>query len=407
MNLLQLSLALLTITEICLAAPQLLPFQGHLTSAAGEVVPDGSKVVQFRIYDTPVSGSAIWAGEVHKLSVNQGLVNTVLGTKTAFSETYAGGSKVTFSEPLYVEVTVDADDDGTITAADPPLLPRQILLPANFARVAHSVRSASGQEIISSSGSITGEAIKADSINPESLRGIPVSKLTPDDGEGGLTSAHIGMGAITPSELANNSVESRHLRNGAIITEDIGQGQITEAKITPEGFTGALIKPSTIVPDRIDRDLAFLWDEKPFNADGGSSVSGIQTRELNQSSILGNSISLTGNQFTLLPGTYLVRADAPASQTSRHQIYLQNISTEGVQLSGTSQMCSPGGNDENRSFLDGLIEISTETVFEIRHYTRNSNAVDGLGRSIGSDDVSSTPVDRPSIYTRVYIERLK
>jgi len=65
------------------AAPKMLPFQGHLTQSNGDAVDDGTKVVQFKIYDAPVSGNAVWAGEVHKLSVNKGLVNTILGTKTA------------------------------------------------------------------------------------------------------------------------------------------------------------------------------------------------------------------------------------------------------------------------------------------------------------------------------------
>jgi len=131
---------------------RLLPFQGYLASPSGEVVVTDTKVIQFKFYDSPVSGTTVWTGEIHKLSVNNGLVNTVLGTKTAFPNTYGENNKVTFSEPLYVEITVDANSDGQITAADPPLLPRQILLPANFAHVAQSVRATTGEEVISPNG---------------------------------------------------------------------------------------------------------------------------------------------------------------------------------------------------------------------------------------------------------------
>ncbi len=135
------------------AAPKLLPFQGHLTNAEGEVVDGEAKIVQFKIYDAPVSGNAIWAGEVHKLSVNQGLVNTLLGTKTAFPDRYGPGEgTVMFSQPLYLEITVDAQEPGTdghgeINAADPPLLPRQVILPAVHAKTADQATNADHAQV--------------------------------------------------------------------------------------------------------------------------------------------------------------------------------------------------------------------------------------------------------------------
>src|SRR5688572_2598665 len=60
---------------------KLLPFQGRLTDASGNGLADGAKVVEFKMYDAPTGGSVKWAGEVHKLSVNGGLVNTMLGSK--------------------------------------------------------------------------------------------------------------------------------------------------------------------------------------------------------------------------------------------------------------------------------------------------------------------------------------
>jgi microcystin-dependent protein len=109
------------------AETRLLPFQGRLTDANGNAIADGVKVVQFKIYDAPVGGRAVWNGEVHKLSVNEGLVNTLLGTK-------ADLNAVDFDQNLYLELTIDANDDGEITPADPPLLPRQSIIPAFFAK---------------------------------------------------------------------------------------------------------------------------------------------------------------------------------------------------------------------------------------------------------------------------------
>ena len=67
------------------APPRLLPFQGRLTDASGVPVADGAKVVQFKISDAPTGGTAVWNGEVQKVTVNGGLVSTLLGRKADLS----------------------------------------------------------------------------------------------------------------------------------------------------------------------------------------------------------------------------------------------------------------------------------------------------------------------------------
>ena len=120
------------------AATKLLPFQGVLSDSNGDVISD-ARIVQFRLYDAPVGGEAVWAGEVHRLSVNEGLVNAVLGTKV----TLAG---VDFAVTRYLEITVDANDDNQIDPSDPPLLPRQIVLPPVFAQEAGNSRTLQGHD---------------------------------------------------------------------------------------------------------------------------------------------------------------------------------------------------------------------------------------------------------------------
>ena len=83
----------------------------------------------------PRGGTAVWQGEVHKLSVNNGLISTVLGSKASL----AG---IDFNRALYLEITTDANNDNSITLADPPLLPRQSIIPTVFAIEAASARTA-------------------------------------------------------------------------------------------------------------------------------------------------------------------------------------------------------------------------------------------------------------------------
>src|SRR5437667_9928571 len=63
-------------------APKLLPFQGRLTDQNGNAVSNGVRLVQFKIYDVPTGGTPVCAGELHRTTVNGGLVNLLLGTQT-------------------------------------------------------------------------------------------------------------------------------------------------------------------------------------------------------------------------------------------------------------------------------------------------------------------------------------
>lgn len=123
--------------------PLLLPFQGHLTTTDGKAMEDGIRTVQFHMFDAPIAGNKVWAGEVHRLSINSGLVNTVLGTRVTIPRQY-GLSVPMFSRPLYLEIIVDSDANETIDSADPPLLPRQVIFPSLFASEAGNAQTLKG-----------------------------------------------------------------------------------------------------------------------------------------------------------------------------------------------------------------------------------------------------------------------
>jgi len=195
------------------AATKLLPFQGHLTDAAGVAISSDVRVVQFKIYDSPVGGSAVWVGEVHKLSVNDGLVNTILGTKTSLEG-------VDFSSPLYLELTVDADESETITAADPPLLPRQIVLPTVFAVDSGNSSKLNGYDWTPLFGAndptgpfdpekIGDLSISASKLELQSISAAQIATNT-------ITSSLIEAKAITPSLIADGAVNSNHIAPFAI-----------------------------------------------------------------------------------------------------------------------------------------------------------------------------------------------
>jgi len=53
-----------SVANVSAQAPKLLPFQGRLTDQNGIALNNGVRLVQFKIYDAPVGGQAVWNGEV-------------------------------------------------------------------------------------------------------------------------------------------------------------------------------------------------------------------------------------------------------------------------------------------------------------------------------------------------------
>jgi microcystin-dependent protein len=213
---------------------KLLPFQGRLTDASGNAVADGAKVVEFKMYDAPTGGSVKWAGEVHKLSVNGGLVNTMLGSK-------AGLGSVDFSTATFLQVTVDANGDGQITSADPPLLPRQSIVSAVYASEAGNARNSgklAGADwssiMVDGAGQPSNEpiigSVKGSKVQAGSITGTQLAANSVDSGK-------IVDGTVGNAELAASAVTSDRIMNGTILPEDLSSGLQT-----------SLVLPGSVIP---------------------------------------------------------------------------------------------------------------------------------------------------------------
>jgi hypothetical protein len=214
-----------TFTGIGSEAPKLLPFQGRLTDANGTVVPDGLMVVQFKLYDAPIGGQAVWSGEVQKLTVNGGLVSTLLGSKASMVA-------VDFNKSLYLELTIDANNDGQITGADPPMLPRQIILPAIFASETANSRELAGHDwsdlLVSGNDPSIGF-----------LRGNKIQTAS-------ITGAQLTAGTITSNQIAPQTITGGLIASGTITSNQIGSETIDLANLT-QSIAEALNPPGTVV----------------------------------------------------------------------------------------------------------------------------------------------------------------
>ncbi len=192
---------------------KLIPFQGKLTDASGQVISDGAIVVQFKMYDAPVGGQAKWNGEVQMLSVNGGLVNTTLGTKASLKN-------VDFSSPTYLEITIDANGDNQIGPEDPPLLPRQSIIPAVYAIESGNARTLANHDW-------------------SSIFGV-------NDPTGKIPGNKIEEGGITKKQIANGTITTEKIESSAITSEKLANEVISEEKLIKK-VRDSLVPPGTII----------------------------------------------------------------------------------------------------------------------------------------------------------------
>ena len=96
------------------------------------------------------------------------------------------------------------------------------------------------------------------------------------------------------------------------------------------------------------------------------------------------SASLSSNRITLPSGTYYIDHVGFAYDCSSHRTLLYNITDSSVTLLGTNAYADVNNEVGNHSFLKGRFTISSQKVFEIRHYTDAAKGTFGLGVA-GSD----------------------
>jgi len=129
--------------------------------------------------------------------------------------------------------------------------------------------------------------------------------------------------------------------------------------------------------------VAILKDVKPFGTAGGTTTADSeQARDLN--TIEGDYsgwLTLSGNQFTLEPGNYMVEARAPGHRVGVHQIFLYD-GTSYVK-DGSSLYSDPSAEVTNYSFLEAHLSLSVSKTYELKHYTQTAKANNGLGPKSG------------------------
>src|SRR6185436_19491385 len=111
------------------------------------------------------------------------------------------------------------------------------------------------------------------------------------------------------------------------------------------------------MPIKIDA-YALIQDQKAANTDGGGFTSGAyRTRDLNTEVVDADGIvSISSNQFTLGPGTYYIRARAPAYSVQEHKAKLRNVTDSTDALIGSSEHSF--SSNETWSEIQGAITLA-------------------------------------------------
>ncbi len=145
-----------------------------------------------------------------------------------------------------------------------------------------------------------------------------------------------------------------------------------------------------------------IQDEKSSGTDGGTSVVGVNTRDLNTEIV--NTITgaiLGTNQFTLPAGTYEITARAPSGNSGRNRIYLYNVTDASEPLVGTSDHTNAPDTAffaAGTAHLQGEFTIVATKTFEIRHEIELAQSDSGLGNDMTDGE--------KEIYTRVVIQEV-
>lgn len=207
---------------VCAADSQrLIPFQGRLTDQSGTPYSEGRYTIIFNLYDAPVGGTALWTERHESVGLVNGMVNVFLGSITDLS-----GQD--FSKMRYLGITIDAD--GNANTPDPEMVPRQMIIPAFYAKDSEKLMGADWSAILANgstdprTGYISGARLADKTIATDKLA------------DSGVTSAKIKDANVTSSKIANGSIAPAHL--SAAVLNDLASAFLPPGVIMP--FAGSV-----------------------------------------------------------------------------------------------------------------------------------------------------------------------
>ncbi len=206
------------------AAPQVIPFQGRLTSQQGLSYTSGQYSIIFNLYSQAVGGGTLWTERHEKVGVVNGMINVFLGSINSMTN-------VDFSTVKYLGITVDVDSNPA--TADPEMVPRQMIIPAFAAKQAERTRT---MDLLD----VNGLPVLGQTFGWSSL----MSNGNPSTGT--IAGAKLTAASVTASQIASGTITATQIASNAITADKIADGQVTAAKLA-----GAMIGTAQIVDGNV------------------------------------------------------------------------------------------------------------------------------------------------------------
>jgi hypothetical protein len=174
--------------------PQVINYQGMLTDAGGTAL-NGSFVIEFKIYDAPTAGTALWT-ETQTVAVTAGLFDVLLGSVTPIPYTVFDGSD------KYLSLKV---------GADPEMTPRKRLVSVGYALRAYNADKVDGLDAAAfvqtgQANSVTTAMIQDNAVTAAKIAPNVVSSLDGVSNDGGNIDLIAGSNVTITPDDANNTI---------------------------------------------------------------------------------------------------------------------------------------------------------------------------------------------------------
>ena len=174
--------------------------------------------------------------------------------------------------------------------------------------------------------------------------------------------------AIQTTVPPDDSVTTARINDGAVTTAKIADDAVTSAKLA----SGVAQEPLGV---------AFLAEEQTANTSGGTATSGAwRHRSLNTEVYDHNNIvTLSGHQFTLGAGTYIIEWSCPAYLVGRHQARLYDVTGSAVERAGTSAYTNNAEPSVTNSTGSAKVTLTANNTYKIEHRVAATVATKGFG----------------------------
>jgi hypothetical protein len=203
----------------------------------------------------------------------------------------------------------------------------------------------------------------------------PIGPMGPQGLQGPVGEAGLNGSDATVNITSGIGIISDIINGIGTIRVDVGTNAGQIPQIQPNGkLANELIN----FPAYTESKVAILKDLKGSGIQGGtSSASTWQTRDLNVLSGDSSFVSLSGNQFTLQAGSYLIRARVPGYMVNGHKAAL--FSGDSIKILGSSSNSHATYPTTSYSEISGVVTVATSETFSIKHRTATERNLVGLG----------------------------